>query len=402
MIDRRDFLMALGAGFGVTGLGKGDGATAAPAVAPPFPKAAISNRAASWVQTGRAAGLAVAIAVGGQVVFREAFGFASLKDKAPVTPRTIFRVGSIQKQFTATAILLLAQEGRLALDDRVARWFPHFPRAGEVTIRQLLTHTSGLHNYTDVRSKLGFLEFLRDHTTLDWVGHIAAQRPLYDFDPGTAWHYSNSGFYVAGAIAEQIARRPLGAFLQARVFAPTGMADTAMDQNPWTLDGLLGHPPDDSGRRARGYDVSEKHPGAYSPSQYVSMTVAGPAGALRSTADDLVRWHLALFGGRLLDSAGLRAMTTPARLKDGRLTSKGRVDAAADPPGEYGLGLRLGTLGEHRLIGHEGDIPGFNAVINTYPDDRLTIAVLANTSGGALQLERRVAQLALARSAGSR
>jgi CubicO group peptidase (beta-lactamase class C family) len=334
------------------------------------------------------------------VAFAGGAGAASLQERVPARADTIYRVGSVQKQFTAAAVLLLCEAGLAHLDDPLARYLPRFPRATQVSLRQLLDHTSGIHNYTEAEGFLAQIPFLYDHSTADWVAHIAAQRPLYDFAPGSRWKYSNSGFFLAGAVVEQVSGMAFGRFLEQRICRPLGLKDTALDSNPWSLAGAMRRPQDARLRRARGYERDAASASGFRAANYLSMSVAGAAGALRSTALDLLAWHAALFGGRLLSAASLREMTTPSRLNDGRLTSRARIAAADEPPGEYGLGLRIGAFRGHSKLGHEGDIDGFDAVVNTYADDALCIAVLANTPGASVELEQRLAEIILAANQG--
>jgi D-alanyl-D-alanine carboxypeptidase len=349
--------------------------------------AQIDRTADAWVGSGKAVGAVIEVARSGRVIFARGYGRRSLDTPDPVTTHTQFRIGSLTKQFTAAAILQLVGQGRVSLDDRLSTYFPDFPRGSEVTIRQLLTHTSGIHNYTEFGSNLWTLyQFTRDHTTAGWVDHIAHQKPLYDFAPGTAWHYDNSGFFLLGAIVEKVSGQSLGQYFHDHLFQPLGMNDTALDG-----DSDLG--PD----RAEGYEHAGSRPGVFTRPIPISMTVPGGAGSLRSSTRDLITWNEALFQGRVVKPDLVKAMMTPTRLNDGRLASENRVDMdAAESHGEYGFGLRIGQLGGHREIGHEGDIFGFNAAIDAYPDDDgLTVAVLANTPAGAYGLEKQIAAIFL-------
>lgn len=338
----------------------------------------------AWIASGKSVGVAVEVSQAGRVVFARGFGRRTLRDEAPVTTATQFRIGSVTKQFTAAAILRLVKEGRISLRDKLSTYYPNFPRANEVSIEELLTHTSGIHNYTEFGKKLWVLVELRQtHTTAEWVDHIAAQTPLYDFAPGTAWHYDNSGYYLLGAIVEKISGESLANYFRHVFFAPLGMDDTAIDGNS-----------DRGPERAEGYEHASWPKRSFKRPFYISMTVAGGAGSLRSSARDLIKWNNALLRGEVIDQGLLAQMTRAATLADGRLTSEGRVNTdPADPGGEYGFGLRIGLLDGHREIGHDGDIFGFNAALYSYPDDRLTVVVLANTPGGAYELEKRIAKL---------
>lgn len=354
---------------------------------PPALNEQIDRTADAWIGSGKAVGVAVEVAQSGRVVFSRGYGRPTLESNQPVTPETQFRIGSLTKQFTAAAILQLVGQGKMSLDDRLSTYFPDFPRANEVTIRQLLTHTSGIHNYTEFGFNPWTLyQFTRDHTTLDWVVHIAHQKPLYDFLPGTAWHYDNSGFFLLGAIVEKVSGESLGRYFHDHLFRPLGMNDTAIDGNS-----------DAGPDRAEGYEHAGSRPGVFKRPIAVSMTVPGGAGALRSSTSDLIKWNEALFQGKVVNLDLVKAMMTPARLNDGRLASQNRINMdTAESHGEYGFGIRIGQFDGYREIGHEGDIFGFNAAMDTYPDDgQLTVVILANTPAGAYELEKQIAAIFL-------
>ncbi len=342
-----------------------------------------------WISSRKSVGVAIAIAQGPNVVYASGFGVQRLPSGPPVTAETPFRIGSVTKHFTAAAILRLAEQGRLSLRDRLSKYFPTFPDADNVTLYELLTHTSGIHNYTDALPLAG-LTFMRAHTTAQWVDHIARQRPLYDFPPGTAWHYTNSGYFLLGAIVERLSGEPLGVYLRDQFFAPLGMSETAIDDGSDTAPG-----------RAVGYAHAPWSNRWFVRPLPISLTNAGGAGALRSSAMDLVNWMQALMSGHVVDARSLQEMMTPARLSDGRLASANPFKPEPTDWGDYGFGIRIGALGSHRQIGHEGGIPGFQAALSTYPDDRVTIAVVMNTEGGgagAYELEQHIAKVVLTAS----
>lgn len=346
----------------------------------------LDETARQWIVSGKAAGVAIEISRHGRTVFSRGYGWKVLGDHAPVQPDTEFRIGSLTKQFTAAAVLQLVQSGRLNLDDRLSKFFPSFPEGDRVTVRELLTHTSGIHNYTEFGWKFWDLHEMEHHqTTAEWVRHIAHQHPLYDFPPGTAWHYTNSGFYLLGAIVEQLSGMSLRDYFARNLFAPLGLSRTAIDTHGAT-----------DPNRAAGYDRAGKA-GSFTPPSYdFSMSVAGGAGAMTSTADDLTTWTTALFTGRVFHPRLLEEMITPAKLIDGRLAGTHRIAMdPTEPAGEYGFGIRIGRLDGQPEIGHEGDIPGFNAALDTYPQEGVTIVVLANTPGGAFGLEKAIARLLL-------
>lgn len=190
-------------------------------------KAKIDTTAKEDVSSGRVAGAVVAVLRDGHLVFAKGYGRANLELAAPVSTNTVFRIGSLTKQFTAAGVLLLAEQGKLKIDDKLSVYLPSFPRAGEVTLRDLLDHTSGIHNFTEspVIDKIS----TSGATVDELVADIAGQSPLYDFDPGKGWWYSNSNYALLGAVIERVSGKTWAAFMRAEIFDKLGMADTAAD-----------------------------------------------------------------------------------------------------------------------------------------------------------------------------
>lgn len=344
------------------------------------------------IRTGRSTGIAIAIMHDGQILFAKGYGAANLEDGARVRPDTIFRIGSVTKQFTAAAIMLLAEQGKLSVDDKLAKFFPSFPRGAEVTIRELLTHTSGIHDYVDAEY---FRTTMRvDRTTREFVDLIAKQTPLYDFTPGTHWNYSNSGYYLLGAIIEQVSGTSFHDFLQRQIFGPLSMTETAVDDAAEVVV-----------NRATGYDPVTARPGTFRTAPPVSLTTVGGAGAIRSSVKDLVTWLDALWHGKVIHLPSLKEMTTPARLANGELARSAIFipPASSNEPvprdfsgQDYGYGLRIKPLDGFERVGHGGDIAGFGAQLDIFPQEDLTIAMLTNTSGGlTLDIERTAVHVAL-------
>lgn len=335
--------------------------------------AQIDAIAQAWVQAGKSAGVAVGIARDGEIIFARGYGYANLDDRVPVTPETVFRAGSIQKQFTAAAVLLLAERGKLSLDDRVAKYFPGVPQGQSVSIRQLLTHTAGIHNLADDASadpKL--LQQLRlDLSPAEVLQRIESSEHLYDFPPGTAFHYSNTGYMLAGMIAEKVAGQSLRDFLQENIFAKHGLVSTAIDND----QDVVAH-------RAQGYDLVADRPGKFQHTAFISASVLRWSGGLRTTVGDLLRWQHALLSGRVVGQQLLREMTSPARLLDGRRTSEGVWPPGERARGDYGFGLYLLDIAGHKQLIHGGSINGFSGVASTSVDDGLSFVVLTNTTDG--------------------
>lgn len=337
--------------------------------------AKVDRVAAKALADKAAAGFAVAVVRDGRVLLARGYGMADIEQGVPVTDRTIFRIGSITKEFTAAAILKLAEQGRLSLDDTLSRYVPSFPRGGEVTLRQMLLHTSGIRNYTSVPSFLP--QSPREFMTDDMVALIAGAAPLYDFEPGTSWNYSNSGFFLLGVVIEKVSGQRYAQFVKANLVDPLGLTSIAVDDLAEIVPG-----------RAEGYDKAPGTLTGFHNATHISLSVASAAGAVRANAVDLAKWHEALLGGRVLKRESLALMTAPGRVKDGRLASAARKPAPGEtgPPSNYGFGIATSERKGRRGIGHGGSINGFNASVQTFPAQRTTVVLLTNTGGGTAPL----------------
>jgi len=333
----------------------------------PDTERAIDQAMGASIESGWAAGGAVAVMRGGEVVFSRGYGMANLETGTPVSPDTVFRIGSLTKQFTAAAILLLCEDGLISLDDPVARHLPRFDQQDSTTIRQLLNHTAGLVDYPD-RAGFREREMWLPLTTGQLVDYVLSAAPLHEFEPGSRWSYSSSNYVVAGAVVEAVSGQPLGAFLEARIFGPLGMANTALDDPRAVVSG-----------RATGYDRARVEEPGFLNARAISMSAPFAAGAMRSTMPDLLRWSHALTHGRVLEPESYREMTTPARLSDGSPAYALAPDGTRHPI-SYGLGLATPDGPGPVRLGHDGAIDGFTALVTTYLDQDLTLAVAVNTS----------------------
>lgn len=334
------------------------------------------DRAAATALESGAAAFQIAVFKEGKAPIVRAYGTENLEQSTPATKATVFRVASVTKQFTVAAIMRLVESGKLSIEDPLSKIFPDVPRAREVKIRHLLSHASGLHNYTD--EKAGLNDCAWNGNVAERVAAIAGMPHLYDFAPGTQWSYSNSGYFILGAIVEKISGQSFGEFLKKQFFAPVGMTHTALDDDRDVVRG-----------RASGYEVDNVE-GARRVKNALWTPIAkhDGAGALQSTAEDLAKWGTALFGGKVLKPESLRLVTTPVRLDDGQLASndlQGMLGKMKWTAGiEPGLGLTLQSLAGHEKIGHGGGMPGFAASLYTFPGKRLTVVVLTNTTGNAV------------------
>ena len=351
------------------------------AAAKPDAFAAIDAMATALVDKQVTPGLSLAVMRGGRLLHARGYGSANLETGTPVSAETVFRVGSVSKQFIATAIALLAEEGKLGFDDPLSKYLPLFPRAGDITLRQMITHTSGLGNYTETQPREKFYVQARtDYADPALLAAMAETSPLFKSEPGTAWAYSNTAYVLLGLVVEVVSGQPYGAFLKQRLFAPAGMTDTSVDD----AGDVVPH-------RANGYSAKPDHPREFRNADFISMTFPGAAGAMRSTAADLCRWHAALLGGRIVKPETLQVMLTPARLKNGELPDSpmppNAPKDAPKKPMKYGFGLFLGEFEGHDYIEHDGGIFGFISMLRSFWPQQVTVALLINYDGFASPAE---------------
>jgi CubicO group peptidase (beta-lactamase class C family) len=327
--------------------------------------------AASWVraedieallrgemQEHHVAGMACLILKDGQPQTTFYAGCANLEWQTPVDAATVFEIGSVSKQFAAASILLLAEDGKLSVEDNISKYLPDSPpRWADIKIRQLLSHTSGLRSYDGLD---GFE--LRQHLTQAQFIRKLAEQPL-NFVPGEKWAYSNSGYNLLGYIVENVSGKNYWDFLQERIFTPLQMTNTTR-RDPWLV---IPH-------RANGYVYTNK---TYLNRDY-DLTDLFAAGTIVSTVSDLAKWDAALAGNQLLKESAKQLWWTPAKLNNGSVVSTGRQAGA----GSYGFAWFLNTVQGHKNIGHSGITSGFSAANELFPDDHLTIIILANTDEG--------------------
>jgi D-alanyl-D-alanine carboxypeptidase len=323
----------------------------------------VDSLATAAAKTGAAAGFSVAVAVGSSSRFTKGYGFADLEQRVPAGPETVYRIASITKQFTAAAIMQLAEQGKLSLDDRLTKFLPEWPAPGDqVTVRMLLNHTSGIRDYTAV-PRWGALRALPlSHDSL--LGLVI--REPFDFPPGSAWRYDNTGYYLLGVIIEKVSGMGYGDYVEQRLARPHGLTTIRYcDSRPLIA------------KRARGYNRTKD---GFVNAGYIDMNQPYAAGSLCAAVGDLIGWSHALASGKVVSADGYRQMTTPVPLPE-------------DQPMSYGFGLSTGTLGGHRFVFHNGSIDGFHSQLVTYPDDSLTIAIVANTEAPLPEsLERQIAR----------
>jgi CubicO group peptidase (beta-lactamase class C family) len=303
---------------------------------------------------GPTAGVAVAIMQGRALTYARGYGLADVERRVPVRVETVFRLGSVTKQFTAAAVLQLVEQGKLRLDDEITKYLPDAPVQGRrVTIHQLLNHTSGIKNYTSLGPETSDL-FRLDLSPTRLLAMVASHPP--DFEPGTSWLYNNTGFYLLGLLIEKISGESYPHYLAHHIFEPLGLRNLTYCDDRAVVP-----------FRAHGYD--RRRDGGFVNAAPMSMAVPYSAGSLCGTVLDLVRWRRALTDGRVVSAASYQKMIEPAVLANGWRTNYA-----------YGLArYRLG--GELEVIRHGGTINGFQANLLYLPKADLIVAVLANTSG---------------------
>jgi CubicO group peptidase (beta-lactamase class C family) len=292
-------------------------------------------------------GLALLVSRRGETIRAEGYGLANVELNVPVIPETIFQSGSVGKQFTATAVMMLVEAGKIGLDDPLTRYVPQAPGWWkQVTIRELLSHTAGFGDYPPD------FDFRKDYTEDELLKIVEAMPPQYT--PGTSWSYSNLGFLTLGIVIHRVTGEFYGDFLRQRIFKPLNMSTARIIDEA-----------DIIANRSSGYRLVDGH---LKNQEWVSPTLNTTAdGSLYFSIMDLAKWDAALYTGKLLKPASLQQMWTVATLHDGKPNS-----------GHYGFGWFIESRNGHRVVEHEGQWQGFETQISRYSDDGLTVVVLTN------------------------
>jgi CubicO group peptidase (beta-lactamase class C family) len=307
--------------------------------------------------------VSVAVAENGRLAYAKAFGKADIAANRDATVNTRYAIGSVSKQFTAAALLLLQEQGKLSLDDKVAKYFPNLTRANEISIRQLLSHTSGYEDYAPQDYIIP--EWTRPTTTAQILERWA-RKPL-NYDPGTKWQYSNTGYVLAAAIFEEAAGRPLVAFLREKIFDPLGMTSagdcdvhSAQDATAYTRFAL--GPPRPVAREGKGWYLG--------------------AGELCMTPSDLARWDIAFIEKRVLSPKSYDELTREVKLANGQ-------------PTHYALGLSISGTPDKPEFSHGGEVSGFLTSNRVWPVRRAAVAICSNEDGVNLpaSLSREIAEV---------
>ena len=323
--------------------------TARQAAAPDFDAQAVRRLVADQVESRGLVGLSLVIVKDGRTVLAEGFGARALGSGEPVTADTMFAIGSITKQFTAACVLLLAEDGKLGVTDKVAKYYPGLTRAGDITLLDLMNHVSGYLDYYP----LDFVDRpMMKPIEVDEVIRRYATREL-DFEPGTRYSYSNTGYLILGRVVEKASGEPFGTFLSRRVLTPLGMARTVYEPDPAGPELAQGH---------MSFWLGRPEPVALEGKGWIAA-----AGAIFSTPKDMAAWDGALTGGKVLKEGSFKLMTTPRKLKDGGVSN-------------YACGLAVGARGGTMVLSHSGAVNGFYALNLVVPATRSAVILFSNLS----------------------
>jgi len=304
--------------------------------------------------SGNVPGASVVVVKAGRVIFRRAYGLASLNPAVPATPETDYRLASVTKEFTALSVMLLARDGKLRYDEPIGFLLPGLPpHLSTLTVRHLLTHTSGIWDYEDLIPDSQTTQV----SDADVLALVSRKDTLY-FPPGTRFQYSNTAYVLLGLIVERTSGMSLPRFMEERIFQPAGMSGTLMFERTGPAVPI----------RAYGYTPDSGAPTFRPTDQSVTSATRGD-GAVYSSVDDLAKWDAALSADRLLDRARMTEGVTAATLADGSTTG-------------YGFGWYVDTYRGERRLWHHGETSGFRNVIVRFPDLRDAVVILTNRNGG--------------------
>jgi CubicO group peptidase (beta-lactamase class C family) len=313
-------------------------------------------------------GIAILISKDGKVVYEKGYGYSDIDNKTKITPDTKFRIGSITKQFIASAILRLQEDGKLNVTDKLSKYFPDFPRGNEVTLHHLLTHTSGIHSFTNKDSF--FVDVVKPVTNEQLLNYF--KNDPYDFNPGERYQYNNSGYFLLGYIIEKITGDSYGNYLKKQFFDPLGMLNTGVHSQKLHLT-----------NEALGY---EKQTEGYRRGLNWNMDWAGGAGSLYSTLEDLYKWNEAIFNNKVLKPESMKAAFTPVVLNNG-----------ATPPGlKYGYGWQMNEYRGMESVSHSGGLHGFISQLLRVNKENMTVVMLTNVMPPQVEIDpMKVAELYL-------
>lgn len=334
-------------------------------IAGPAAKSDVSAIAQRSVEANVSPAVQIGLARKDRATSTFARGLANIETRTPADASSVFRIGSLTKQFTGVLMLKLASDRKLALDAPVSRYLPFFEKHPSVSVTELLQHTAGIHDDEEAPPLTG------DVTQVRLAEAISRQAKLFDFAPGTAWLYGNANYILLGAIIESVTGGTMQQALERYITGPLGLKQTAFDDPGAIVAG-----------RASGYTPGEGEGNAFRNAPWIDVIQAGAAGAMRSTAAELVAFHRALLSGPLLTEQERAMFLAPARLRDGRLASANRFSEHDSAMGDtqYGFGVYLDTSTRDRslIVHHNGFISGFSAYLASHVASRTTVACLCN------------------------
>jgi D-alanyl-D-alanine carboxypeptidase len=315
------------------------------------------------MQKSHIPGMSVAVVHHGKVIFKRQYGLANVELSVPVTANSPFKIASLTKPITAIAVMMLAEDGKLSLDSTLGYYLPELPSQwSTVTVRQALSHTSGIADYFESPDGSWRNSWRLDVAHKEFI-EMTAKTPVL-FKPGTSMKYSNTGFYLLGMLIEKVGGSSYQEYLDQHIFKPLEMNFTRRD----TIEGIIRN-------RVSGYTFAN---GSLKNAEYTSETWAYSEGGIITTATDLAKLDSALYTDKLLKHSSVEEMWTPSLLNDGK---KGVIgDNGAGKPNYYGLGWFISYYNDHRIILHTGNKPGFSCAFFRFIDDNLTVIVLSNLS----------------------
>jgi D-alanyl-D-alanine carboxypeptidase len=324
-------------------------------------------------------GVEVAVGRNGATLFTKGYGMRDQAKNLPVTATTIFPIGSISKQFTAACVLLLVQQGKIDLDAKLATYLPGVPHASEITVREILNQTSGLHDYIENRALITalFAGTWTTHEPFEYYVNLTRGMPL-KFKPGTKWEYSNTNYLIAGMLVAKVSGEPYEQFLTQKIFRAQDLS--SMQYLTWSIP--VGNDV------TRGYNYAK---GAFTLVPRYDMSWGGSAGAIASDASDLVKWDGAFFGGKVISQSSVEIATTPPRHPSMSIPSGNTQSNIANG---YGFGWVAGHDEGRRIVWHNGGLIGARAMNAVFPDDGLEIVILTNaTTADPEAIALRIARL---------
>lgn len=325
----------------------------------------IDNAIGDAIKNGASPGVQISIFKNGISSYRKSFGYCDLENKIPLKSNDLFRAGSLTKQFTAAAILLLAQAKKLDLSDKASKYLPEFAPLSPFTISELLWHTAGIHSDETDTSIIG-----KPRSHLELAKEIAAQKQVFDFSPGGAWLYSNANYIILGAIIEKIMGISYDKAIYQLIIKPLKLKNTSIDNGRSKNTNLV-----------NAYTPLESETPKFEKAQSIEYAEAGAAGALISNTDDLCKWHNELLFGKFLNESSKNIMINAGLLRDGRISGANRFSPQDANYGDvqYGMGLLIDKKSNpEELIFHYGFISGYSSYLASFLKSKITIAILCN------------------------